>query len=95
MEIQNVLLQHAITLPQQLEYYKEYQGKLATVAGSKQAATIIKEAIYILGAGSGDFLQNYYVNPFVNKVYTVDQYSDLLISSFNSFIQVRLAIAPR
>lgn len=84
------MLQHAITLPQQLEYFKEYQGKLEKVAGAKQAANIIKEAIYLLGAGSGDFLQNYYVNPFVNKVYTVDEYSAQLIGSFNTFIKVRL-----
>ncbi|KAK4765045.1 hypothetical protein SAY86_026135 [Trapa natans] len=81
------LLNHAISLPQQVEYYKEYQDKLRNVAGSSKAANIIKEAIYILGAGSGDFLQNYYINPLIQKIYTIDQYSDMLIDSFNSFIQ--------
>ncbi|KAK4754327.1 hypothetical protein SAY87_002431 [Trapa incisa] len=81
------LLNHAISLPQQVEYYKEYQDKLTNVAGSSKAANIIKEAIYILGAGSGDFLQNYYINPLIQKIYTIDQYSDMLIDSFNSFIQ--------
>lgn len=82
------LWQHAIPLSQQLEYYKEYQTKLAKVAGSKKAATIIKEAIYILSAGNSDFLQNYYVNPLVNKVYTPDQYSNFLVGAFTSFVKV-------
>ncbi|EXB74608.1 GDSL esterase/lipase APG [Morus notabilis] len=81
------VLNHAIPLSQQLDYFKEYKTKLAKVAGQKKADSIIKEALYVLGAGSGDFVQNYYINPLVNKVYTVDQYSNLLISSFTSFIQ--------
>ncbi|XP_059641470.1 GDSL esterase/lipase APG-like [Cornus florida] len=80
-------LNHAIPLSQQLDYYKEYQGKLAQVAGSKQAASIIKDALYLVSAGSSDFFQNYYVNPFLNKVYTPDQYSSYLVGIFSSFIK--------
>ena len=82
------MLQHAISLTQQLQYYREYQRKLAKVAGSKQSASIIKDAIYIVGDGSGDFLQNYYVNPLLNKVYTPEQYSSMLVNIFSSFIKV-------
>ncbi|KAK3426702.1 GDSL esterase/lipase APG [Eucalyptus grandis] len=89
------LLNHAIALPQQLEYFKEYQGKLAKVAGSKQAASIVKGALYILSAGSGDFLQNYYVNPYVNKVYTPDAYGSMLVSSFSSFIKGLYGLGAR
>ncbi|CAH8316196.1 unnamed protein product [Eruca vesicaria subsp. sativa] len=66
------LLNHAIPLCQQVEYFKEYKSKLIKVAGSKKADTIIKGAIYLLSAGSSDFVQNYYVNPLLNKqVYAV------------------------
>lgn len=84
----NLALQNAIPLSRQLEYFKEYQSKLAKVAGSK-SASIIKGALYILSAGSSDFLQNYYVNPFVNKIYTADQYGSFLVGSFTSFVKVR------
>ncbi|CAN1836882.1 GDSL esterase/lipase APG [Linum perenne] len=60
-------LNHAITLPQQLELFKEYKGKLAKAAGANRSATIISDSLYILSAGSSDFLQNYYVNPLLNK----------------------------
>ncbi|THF99933.1 hypothetical protein TEA_002461 [Camellia sinensis var. sinensis] len=79
--------QHAIPLSQQLEYYKEYQAKLAKVAGNEKARSIIKDGLYILSAGNSDFLQNYYVNPFLYKVYTPDQYSSYLVTIFSSFVK--------
>ncbi|KAI5602704.1 hypothetical protein POPTR_001G191400v4 [Populus trichocarpa] len=87
-------LNHAIPLSQQLEYFKEYQGKLAKVAGSK-SASIIKGALYILSAGSSDFLQNYYVNPYLNKIYTVDQYGSYLVGSFTSFVKTLYGLGGR
>jgi len=81
-------LQHAIPLSQQLKYFKEYQGKLAKVAGSKKAALIIKDALYILSAGSSDFVQNYYVNPIISKALTPDQYSAYLVGAFSIFVKV-------
>ncbi|KAL3840843.1 hypothetical protein ACJIZ3_025434 [Penstemon smallii] len=81
------LLSHVIPLSQQLQYYKEYQSKLAKVAGSKQAATIIKDALYLVSSGSSDFIQNYYVNPFLNKASTPDQYSSYLVGIFTNFIK--------
>ncbi|XP_020228019.1 GDSL esterase/lipase APG [Cajanus cajan] len=81
------ILNHAIPLSQQLKFYKEYQGKLAKVAGSKKAALVIKDALYLLSAGSSDFVQNYYVNPLINKVLTPDQYSAYLVGAFSSFVK--------
>jgi len=75
-------------LSQQLEYFKEYKTRLTKVAGSKQAAAILKDAIYILSAGSGDFLQNYYINPSVRKTHTPDEYSSFLVGSFSKFVKV-------
>lgn len=89
------ILSHAIPLSQQLEYYKEYQAKLAKVAGSQKAATIIKDALYVVGAGSSDFIQNYYVNPFLNKVYTPDQYASILVGIFSSFIKDLYGLGAR
>ncbi|KAK4427266.1 GDSL esterase/lipase APG [Sesamum alatum] len=89
------LLSHVIPLSQQLEYYKEYQGKLTKVAGSTKAASIIKDALYLVAAGSSDFIQNYYVNPFLYKAYTPDQYSSYLVGSFTSFIKNLYGLGAR
>ena len=75
-------------MSQQLQYYKEYQAKLAQVAGSQKAASILKDGLYLLSAGSSDFFQNYYVNPFLNKIYTPDQYSAYLVGIFTNFVKV-------
>ncbi|KAG9141445.1 hypothetical protein Leryth_001889 [Lithospermum erythrorhizon] len=82
------IMSHAIPLSQQIQNYKEYQGKLTDVAGSQKAASIIKEALYILSAGNSDFIQNYYVNPYLFKVYTPDQYSSYLVAIFTNLIKL-------
>ncbi|KAM7471795.1 hypothetical protein LguiA_009978 [Lonicera macranthoides] len=89
------ILSHAIPLSQQLEYYKEYQGKLANVAGSNKAASIIKDALYLVSFGSSDFVQNYYVNPYINRVYTPDQYSSYLVGIFQNFIKDLYGLGAR
>ncbi|CAA7057709.1 unnamed protein product [Microthlaspi erraticum] len=89
------LLNHAIPLYQQVEYYKEYKSKLIKIAGSKKSDTIIKGAIYLLSAGSSDFVQNYYVNPLLNKVYTPDQYGSYLIENFSTFIKQIYEVGAR
>ncbi|KAM0032008.1 putative triacylglycerol lipase [Helianthus debilis subsp. tardiflorus] len=86
---------HAIPLSQQLQYYKEYQGKLAQVAGSAKSASILKDALYLISAGNSDFVQNYYVNPFINKVYTADQYGSYLIGIFSSFVKDLYGLGAR
>ncbi|KAK7296004.1 hypothetical protein VNO77_50940 [Canavalia gladiata] len=80
-------LYHAIPLSQQLEHYKECQNILAGTVGQSNASSIISGAIYLISAGNSDFIQNYYINPLLYKVYTVDQFSDILMQRYATFIQ--------
>ncbi|XP_075635740.1 GDSL esterase/lipase At5g22810 [Castanea sativa] len=80
-------LYNAIPLKQQLEYYKEYKNKLVEIAGKSNASSIISGAIHLISAGSSDFVQNYYIDPFLYEAYTPDQFSDILIQSYTDFIQ--------
>ncbi|CAL0326035.1 unnamed protein product [Lupinus luteus] len=89
------ILNHAIPLSQQLDYFKEYQSKLAQVAGSNKSESIIKDALYLLSAGSSDFVQNYYVNLLINQAFTPDQYSTYLVGSFTSFIKNLYGLGAR
>lgn len=82
-----MVLQNAISLSQQVEYYKEYQNKVVGIGGKVNATLIISGAIYLVSAGSSDFVQNYYINPLLNKVYTTDQFSNILMQSYENFIQ--------
>lgn len=75
-----------------MEYYKEYQSKVVGIGGIANATSIISGAIYLVSAGSSDFVQNYYINPLLNKVYTPDQFSDILMQSYQKFIQASLSL---
>ncbi|KAK9126534.1 hypothetical protein Scep_015380 [Stephania cephalantha] len=65
-------LYNAIPLTEQLNHYRDYQTKLAKIVGPSQAQTIINGSIYLLSAGSSDFLQNYYINPIIHNTYSPD-----------------------
>ncbi|GLT66298.1 hypothetical protein SLA2020_386690 [Shorea laevis] len=88
-------LYHAISLTQQLNYYKEYQAKVVNMVGRDKANTIFSGAIHLLSAGNSDFIQNYYVNPVLNRAYSTDQFSDILIRSYSAFIQNLYGLGAR
>uniref|UniRef100_A0ACD5ZT73 Uncharacterized protein n=1 Tax=Avena sativa TaxID=4498 RepID=A0ACD5ZT73_AVESA len=77
---------HVISLSQQLDNFKEYTSKLAAVAGSSHAQSIISNSLYIISAGTTDFGLNYYINPLLFKTQTADQFSDRLIRIFNNTV---------
>ncbi|KAI4334299.1 hypothetical protein L6164_019009 [Bauhinia variegata] len=84
-------LYHAIPLSQQLEHYRDCQNTLVEVAGQANASSIISGAINLISAGNSDFIQNYYINPLLYKVYTADQFSDILIQCYCNFIKACLS----
>ncbi|WVZ72386.1 hypothetical protein U9M48_020855 [Paspalum notatum var. saurae] len=76
-----------ITLSQQLEYFKEYQSKLAAVTGnSSKAQSIISGALYIICTGANDFHLNYYFNPSLLTTLTFEQFCQRLLVIFNNTI---------
>lgn len=81
-------MQNTISLSKQLGYYKEYQKKLVGITGKSNATSIISGSVYLLSSGSSDFVQNYYVNPLLYKVYTPYEFSNILIEAYSHFIQV-------
>lgn len=90
-------LYHTISLTEQLKYYKEYQNKIIRIAAKYKAnvTAIISDGLYLVSAGSSDFAQNYYINPLLYKVYTPDQFSDLLMQSYSIFIQELYSLGAR
>lgn len=60
------------------------------MVGRDKANAIFSGAIHLLSAGSSDFIQNYYINPILNTAYSPDQFSDIVLRSYSTFIQVSL-----
>lgn len=82
------VLQQAISLRRQLSYYKDWQKRVVGMIGREKSNEIFSTGIHILSAGSSDFLQNYYVNPFLNRIYSASQFSDILMTSYITFVEV-------
>ncbi|KAK2654982.1 hypothetical protein Ddye_008034 [Dipteronia dyeriana] len=80
-------LYSAISLTQQLNSYRECQNKVVSMVGREMANNIFTGAIHLLSAGSSDFIQNYYISPLLNRVYSPDRFSDTLMNSYSSFVQ--------
>ncbi|MED6155466.1 hypothetical protein PIB30_005670 [Stylosanthes scabra] len=89
------IIYDAVPLSHQLECYKDCQNKLVEIAGQAKAASIISDAIYLVNSGSSDFIQNFYINPLLNKLYTADKFSDLLLQCYSNFIQNLHALGAR
>ncbi|XP_054811368.1 GDSL esterase/lipase At5g03810-like [Prosopis cineraria] len=85
----------AISLTRQLNYYKEYQRKVVDMVGNARANEIFSGAIHLISAGSSDFIQNYYVNTPLNRVYSPDQFSDILMTSYTNLIQHLYGLGAR
>ncbi|KAM0921842.1 hypothetical protein ACQ4PT_006574 [Festuca glaucescens] len=85
----------AISLGQQLNYFKEYQSKVAAVAGSSRAAALTSGSIYVVSAGTSDYVQNYYVNAMLAAAYTPDQFADALMTPFTAFIESLYGLGAR
>ncbi|KAL2487288.1 GDSL esterase/lipase [Abeliophyllum distichum] len=80
-------LYRAVTLTQQLAYYRDWQIKVVNLVGKGRANAIFSGGIHLISAGSSDFIQNYYINPFLNGAYSPDQFSDILMKSYTAIVQ--------
>ncbi|XP_073157714.1 GDSL esterase/lipase At5g03820-like [Henckelia pumila] len=80
-------LYQTMTLSQQLANYKEWQRNVVNLVGTDKANDTFSKGIHLLSAGTSDFIQNYYINPILNIVYTTDQFSNKLMNYYSSFIQ--------
>ncbi|CAL8170582.1 unnamed protein product [Prunus armeniaca] len=76
----------AISLTRQLNNYREYENEVVSMVRRAKANAIFSGAVHLLSAGTSDFIQNYYINPLL-RVYSPDQFSDILMISYSTFIQ--------
>ncbi|KAK4279167.1 hypothetical protein QN277_016915 [Acacia crassicarpa] len=77
---------NVIPLWKELEYYKEYQGKLRNYLGVEKANKVLSEALYLMSLGTNDFLENYFIFPRRRLHFSVSQYEDFLVDIARNFI---------
>ncbi|XP_056688331.1 GDSL esterase/lipase At5g03810-like [Spinacia oleracea] len=62
----------ALSLTQQLGYYKEYQSKVTKLVGIEKAKGMFSAGIHLLSVGNSDYLHNYYINSHIYRQYAPD-----------------------
>lgn len=83
-------LSSAISLEQQLEYFKEYKSKMEMFIGNERTLNIIKNAAFMLSAGTNDFIVNYFGlgEPVTQVMYpNVTSYHMHLFQNIEQFIK--------
>ncbi|KAI3719005.1 hypothetical protein L6452_19892 [Arctium lappa] len=80
-------ISNVLSLPQQLEYFKEYKARLTAEIGKKKTKEIIKNALYLVSAGTNDFVVNYFTLPFRRHEYSLPSYISFIMKRQLDFMQ--------
>lgn len=82
------VFQNVIPLPRQLEYFREYKTRLAAKLGIAKTMELVNNALFIVSAGTNDFVVNYFTLPIRRQKYTLPAYMDFVMKQQLDFIQV-------
>ncbi|XP_022777327.1 GDSL esterase/lipase At5g45960-like [Durio zibethinus] len=76
-----------VSIPKQLEYFKEYKKRLQSAIGKKRMEDIINKAVFLVSAGTNDFVINYFTLPIRRKDYTVSAYQQFILQNVKRLVQ--------
>ncbi|THF96555.1 hypothetical protein TEA_023210 [Camellia sinensis var. sinensis] len=76
-----------LSMTKQMEYFREYKARLEIGIGKKRTQNLIKNAAFVISAGTNDFVINYFGPPVRRQSYTVLSYQQFLIQQLLHFIQ--------
>lgn len=79
---------NALPLRKQLEQFKEYRQELIAERGLGNGLEIIGKAIFIISTGTNDYLNNYFLNPYLRSKYSLPQFQNILLDICSQFIKV-------
>ncbi|KAI4369466.1 hypothetical protein MLD38_017903 [Melastoma candidum] len=78
-----------IRMWQQLEYFREYQHRLASLIGSHRAKKLINKGLVLITVGGNDFVNNYFLVPYStrSRQYDIPDYVPFLISEYKKLLK--------
>jgi hypothetical protein len=71
----------------QLDMFKEYKGKLDSIAGTQRAAYIVSTSLYLVVTGTDDLANTYFTTPF-RRDYDLESYIEYIVQCATDFIKV-------
>ncbi|KAJ7973577.1 GDSL esterase/lipase family [Quillaja saponaria] len=78
-----------IRISRQLEYFEQYQQRLAALIGAEQTQRLVNQALVLITLGGNDFVNNYYLVPFSarSRQFSLPDYVKYLISEYKKTLQ--------
>ncbi|KAJ1413824.1 SGNH hydrolase superfamily [Sesbania bispinosa] len=78
-----------IRMYRQLEYFQEYQQRVASRIGVARTRRLVNEALVLITVGGNDFVNNYYLMPYSARStqYSLPDYVKFLIVEFRKLLQ--------
>ncbi|KAG2669871.1 hypothetical protein I3843_14G055500 [Carya illinoinensis] len=77
----------AISMFKQIEYFKKYLVRLKGIVGEADAKKIVNGALYLLSAGTNDFIFNFYDLPRRRLQFNISGYHEFLQNRIQIFIE--------
>ncbi|KAF5206147.1 GDSL esterase/lipase [Thalictrum thalictroides] len=84
-----------INMDKQLEYFKEYKTRIEQVIGKAKMETHIRNAAFIVSAGTNDFVFTYFTLPVRRKQYNITDYQNYLLQGTRNFVQSLIDLGAR
>lgn len=80
-------MSNVIPIPKQLENFKECKRRLEGVLGKQRTENHMKNAVFLISAGTNDFVINYFTLPIRRRSYTPLTYRQFLLQHVKDLIQ--------
>ncbi|XP_008218370.1 PREDICTED: GDSL esterase/lipase At5g33370-like [Prunus mume] len=77
-----------IRIYKQLEYFEQYQTRVAALVGPEQTQRLVNQALVLITLGGNDFVNNYYLVPFSarSRQFSLPDYVVYLISEYRKVL---------
>ncbi|XP_072974771.1 GDSL esterase/lipase At5g33370-like isoform X2 [Typha angustifolia] len=79
---------NVIRITKQLHYFEQYQQRLSSFVGNKQAKRLVNNALVLITLGGNDFINNYYLLPYSarSREFSLPDYIRYLISEYEKIL---------
>ncbi|XP_060185622.1 GDSL esterase/lipase At5g33370-like [Lycium barbarum] len=77
-----------IRMPQQLDYFRQYQSRVRAQIGEASTQRLINQALVLITLGGNDFVNNYYLvpNSARSRQYALQDYVPFIISEYRKIL---------
>ncbi|XP_065878674.1 GDSL esterase/lipase At5g45960 isoform X2 [Euphorbia lathyris] len=80
-------ISNVIEISKQVEYFREYKKKIEKAIGKERMENHIRRALYIISAGTNDFVVNYFTLPIRRKTFSLPAYERFILHNSLQFLQ--------